>query len=367
MREGCRTRRAGVIAAMLLLLTTLVSPLGSVAQDDDRAASVSAAAIELSRIERSGDLIMLHDMMAPDARLAVSRAALAAWYLGPDAALPTADPEVLSVDFGGWTWQVTGRTYADIATVVVRQPGVRRGEAVEQVEVQQYQFDGARWRWFFGADAEFIDQLNAQITPDALQGEFSTLDYARVDMIWAEIHAYAGVPYRSPGEVLRIDTLPANTGCGRMTDDDYSEAFYCQLNDSIYYLGEFADLMERQYGSYAWPHVIAHEWGHHIQELHDVDSTLQPELDGGLYDIEVELQADCLAGVVAQEAVARGWLTRAEVNDAYQISIFVADRPGTSFDDPMAHGNAEQRQQAFTNGLEDGLWGCNLDFHVGDS
>ncbi len=315
----------------------------------------------MSRLEQSGDILALHDMLQPDVRLVVSRAALELWYQGIDAVIPTADPEVLSVEFGSWTWPVTGRTYADVATVEVRQPGVRQGEVLDQVEIQHYWFDGSRWRWFFGADKAFIDSLEAQVTQDADIGEFADLQYARVNLVWSEIYADAGVEYSTPDAINPITDLPVQTGCGQMTKDDYSEVFYCTLDQEIYYMVDFQQLMERQFGAYAWPHIVSHEWGHHIQFLQGIDSSNNPELDGGIYDIELELQADCLAGVYAQEAVARGWLSEQELNDAYQISLFAADSPGTPFDDPMAHGTGQQRQQAFTNGLEDGLFGCNID------
>jgi uncharacterized protein len=358
------TRYRFLLWALVMLLTTGVVAPAPVAAQDDRIASVSAAAVELSRIERSGDLLALHDRLDPDVRVVVSRAALAHWYAGPDAVIPTDDPEILSVEFGPWTWPVTGRTYADVASVLVRQPGVTGGTTVDQVELQHFRFDGTRWRWFFGADMAFIEALAAQVTQDADPSGFGELDYARVNLVWSEIFAEAGVPYRPPDGINPIVDLPTGTGCGHMTEQDYSEVFYCTLDQEIYYMVDFQEQLARQFGAYAWPHIVAHEWGHHVQFLLGIDSSLNPELDGGIYDIELELQADCLAGVYAQEAVARGWLSMTDLNDAYQISIFAADMPGTRFDDPLAHGNADQRQQAFTTGLEDGLFGCNVDLVV---
>lgn len=357
-------RVSGRVRLLFVLFMMLVGllPGGQVTAQDDRVQSVSSAATEISRIERNGDLLLLHDRLHLDVRLVVSRTAISNWYHSPDAVIPTADPEILSVEFGSWMWPVTGRTYADIATLQVRQPGTQNGVPVEQVELQHYQFDGTRWRWFFGSDAAFIDQLEQLSPPDATTtATITDIEYARVDMVWAQIFAEAGVEYWSPDDINALTDVAVQTGCGRMTEDDYSEVFYCRFDQEIYYLVEFQELMERQFGDYAWPHIISHEWGHHIQFVLNIDSSVNPELDEGLYDIELELQADCLAGVYAQEAVARGWLSITDLNDAYQISLFAADQPGTPFDDPLAHGTGEQRQQAFTNGLEDGLFGCNLD------
>ncbi len=355
------TPRLHLLLALIIAVGVMLPGSLATAQDH-RVDTVTSAAIEMSRLERSGDLLLLHDRLHPDVRLVVSRAALSAWYESSQAVVPTADPEILSVEFGSWTWGVTGQSYAEVARVSLRQPGVVNGAEVDQLEIQHYWFDGARWRWFFGVDRTFVDALAAQVTQDASPSEmFPDIDHARVDLVWLEIFASADEDYRPLDDINAMPSLPVTTACGRVTEDDYAEVFYCTLDQGIYYLTDFAMLMDRRFGDYAWPHIISHEWGHHIQFLLGIRSSLEPELDGGLYDIELELQADCLAGVYAQEAVARGWLTESDLNDAYQITLFSGDSPGTSFDDPLAHGTGDQRQQAFTTGLEDGLFGCNVD------
>jgi predicted metalloprotease len=330
--------------------------------DDPRVAQVSRAAVELSQLERDGDLLMMHDLLHPDVRLVLSRAELAQWYAGPDAAIPTADPEILSVGFGPWAWPVTGRTYADVASVTLRQPATVNGVASDLIELQHFWFDGSRWRWFFGSDMGYLDGLQAQIPAEPEIGSYEDIEYARVNEIWTDIYEEAGAEYRPPDAVNTFSylDLPMQTGCGRMTDEDYSEAFYCELDQEIYFETEFRDIIRRQFGDYAWRFAISHEWGHHIQFLEGIDTTDNPELDDGFYQIEIELQADCLAGVYAQEAVARGWATVTDLNDAYQVALFIGDLPDTTFDDPDAHGNGEQRKIAFTTGLEDGVFGCNL-------
>ncbi len=356
-------QRLRLLAVAIVLLTMLAPPGGVSAQEDDpRVAQVTRAAVELSQLERDGDLLLLHDLLHPDVRLVLSRAELAQWYAGPDAALPTADPEILDITFGPWAWPVTGRTYADVATVTLRQPATLNGEARELVEIQHFWYDGARWRWFFGSDAAYLDGLQAQVPAEPALGEYDDLEYARVNDIWSSIYQEAGADYRPPDDVNTFSylDLPIQTGCGRMTEEDYSEAFYCELDQEIYFETNFRDIIQRQFGDYAWRFAISHEWGHHIQFLEGIDTTDNPELDNGFYQIEIELQADCLAGVYAQEAVARGWATVEDLNDAYQVALFIGDLPDTTFDDPSAHGNGEQRQLAFTTGLEDGVFGCNL-------
>lgn len=347
---------------LLGILIAIVMPVSSATAQDDRDASVTAAVVDVSRTERSDDLLALHDRLQPDVRLVVSRAALRAWYTSPEAVIPSADPEILSIDFGAWTWSVSGKTYQDVATVTLRQPGIRNNVGVDQIETQHYWFDGSRWRWFFGSDRAFVEALNDQATADAvLTNTIDLIEYARIDLVWSELFDAAGRPYASLEAINAITALPTQTGCGQMTEEEYVDVFYCRLDQQIYYLPDFRQAAIRQFGAYAWPHIISHEWGHHIQRQLAIVVSEDPEIDGGLYDIELELQADCLAGVFAQEAVARGWLSVGELEDAYDVSLFAADSPDTPFDDPLAHGTGEQRQQAFTTGLEDGLYGCNLD------
>jgi predicted metalloprotease len=361
--------RVRALVALIVVFVAIVPSAATVAQTDDpRVEDVSRAALELSQLERDGDLLMMHDLLHPDVRLVLSRAELAQWYAGPDAAIPTADPEILSVEFGSWMWPVTGRTYADVATVTLRQPATLGGEARDLVEIQHYWFDGARWRWFFGSDAGYLDALQAQVPVEPEIGMYEDIEYARVNDIWTYIYEEAGASYRPPDAVNTFSylDLPMQTGCGGMTEEDYSEAFYCPLDQEIYFETAFRDIVRRQFGDYAWRFAISHEWGHHIQFLEGIDTTENPELDDGFYQIEIELQADCIAGVYAQEAVARGWATVEELNDAYQVALFIGDLPDTTFDDPLAHGNGEQRQLAFTTGLEDGVFGCNLQLDSGN-
>jgi predicted metalloprotease len=355
--------RVRLLGVLIIMLTALVPSAVTQAQTEDpRTEAVTTAALQLSQLERDGDLLALHDLLHPDVRLVLSRAELAQWYAGPDAAIPTADPEIASVTFGSWTWPVTGRTYADVATVELTQRATQGGAEVELRELQHFWYDGARWRWFFGSDLGYLDALQAQIPAEPEMGQFDDLEYARINDVWTAIYDEAGMTYRAPDDVnlFSYAQLPVQTGCGRMTKDDYSEAFYCELDQEIYFESDFRDAVKRRFGDYAWRFAVSHEWGHHIQFLEGIDTTDNPELDNGFYTIELELQADCLAGVYAQEAVARGWATETDLNDAYQVALFIGDSPDTTFDDPLAHGNGEQRQLAFTTGLEDGLFGCNL-------
>jgi len=351
--------RVRVLAALVMVLVAIVPLVTTHAQDDPRVEQVSRAAVALAQLERDGDLLRMHDLLHPDVRLVLSRAELAAWYAGPDAAIPTADPEILSVEFGAWAWPVTGRTYADVATVTVRQPALRDGERRELVEIQHYWHDGARWRWFFGSDAGYLDGLQAQVPAEPALGGYEDLEYARVNAIWEDIYREAGATYRAPGDIqyISFDEMPLITGCGILTVDE-AGSFYCPGDEEIYLSTEYEAQDTQRFGDYSIRFTISHEWGHHLQIIEGMDTTPNPELDGGYYLIEIELQADCLAGVYAQEAVARGWATLEDVNDAYQVTLFIGDPRGTPFDHPAAHGSGEQRRQAFATGLEDGLFGC---------
>jgi predicted metalloprotease len=87
---------------------------------------------------------------------------------------------------------------------------------------------------------------------------------------------------------------------------------------------------------------------------------MDPELEGGQYTIEHELQADCLAGMFGQDAWARGLIRSRDLNEAIDITGIAGDAAGTSWDDPSAHGSAEQREESFWIGYDDGFRGCHI-------
>ncbi len=189
--------------------------------------------------------------------------------------------------------------------------------------------------------------------------EFPNILDADVDLFWARTFAEAELPYDPPHGIVGFDDS-VRTECGRV-DAEESVAFYCSLDETIYYNTQFRAIVEDQVGDFAWITVIAHEWGHHVQIELGLDSGQRARGSAQVYPIQLELQADCLAGAYAQDAEGRDWLDPGDIEEALFLTDFAGDESGTHWTDPNAHGTPQQRVRAFQRGYDEGLAGCDLD------
>ena len=347
------------------------------AQADDRLTAAADTARELSVLEAERAFDALYERMHPDALAAVPRSAVVGWYESYFSGRETSELEVTGVASEPWTWPVTGVTYDDAVTVSYVQPYTVDGVVAEvSGEVHLVPF-GEEWGWFFGESRAFVEeqiaiygddgsatmfslsQESADTAPVAREVLFPDPLHAHIDMFWEARFQEAGRLYDPPQGVVAFDE-PVVTACGR-ADPEREAAFYCVIDEKIYYSAEFRTLIENQIGDFAWVIVVAHEWGHHVQAKLGFDLGVVADGAGEVAPIEFERQADCLAGAYAIDAELSGWLDPGDVEEALAITEISGDPPGTAWNDPRAHGTGDVRIDAFLTGYNTGIAGCELD------
>ena len=339
-------------------------------------AEITAAAVELSRLEAERDFDALYQRLHPDSRRLVPLAAFKGWYEALLAGKTTDELTVTGINFIEWTWGVTGVTYRETAQVQFVQPYWVNGVREDVTSVFHLVEHEGDWYWFFGGSQDFIDQQIALYSPASGPASddpaaivqagaaerarrFPDVLHAHVDAYWAYQFAATDRPYTPPSGVVGFSSR-TETGCG-LADPITEAAFYCVLDQTIYYSTEFREMIEAEIGDYGWVVVIAHEWGHHIQLQLGTDLVGALDQTGSLAPIELEQQADCLAGAYTQSAEQQGWLDDTDVNEAVFMTSLSGDPVGTSWGDPNAHGTGDDRVEAFLEGYTGGIADCGLD------
>ncbi len=189
-----------------------------------------------------------------------------------------------------------------------------------------------------------------------------------LDAYWSEQFEASGEQFAIPEAVVFTDAV--NTQCGSATSA--VGPFYCPLDQTIYLdLGFYQELQSRfgaEGGPFAEMYVVAHEYGHHIQNLLGfLERGRDAGAEGGA--VRVELQADCLAGVWSANAVETGFLrplTREQIGQALNAASVIGDdriqeqTQGQVNPETWTHGSSEQRQEWLTNGMDAGsIDGCD--------
>lgn len=213
------------------------------------------------------------------------------------------------------------------------------------------------------APAAPIDPAN---DPDAeLRSEVSKVLH-KTETTWAEIFQQSGGQYQDPTLVLYRGQTPTACGGGQAA----MGPFYCPADRKVYLdLGFFQDMQSRFQagGDFARAYVIAHEVGHHVQNLLGISEKTaalrqrMSEKDYNQVSVRVELQADCLAGVWAQHAnSARAFLEPGDIEEALRAANAIGDdmlqkqARGVVVPDSFTHGSSAQRMRWFKTGFESG-------------
>jgi predicted metalloprotease len=208
--------------------------------------------------------------------------------------------------------------------------------------------------------------------PSDEMGQFVSAVLGSTEAQWKEIFAQAGKSYEPPTLVMFSEAT--RSGCG--SAQAAMGPFYCPIDHKVYLDTSFFQDLQRRFracdvGSktcqFSEAYVIAHEIGHHVQNLLGMLPQVQEaqrsmdKVEANQLQVRVELQADCLAGVWAHHAEEKWrFIEPGDVEAAMQTASAIGDdrlqRRGQGYvvPDAFTHGSSEQRTRWFLTGLKSG-------------
>jgi predicted metalloprotease len=199
---------------------------------------------------------------------------------------------------------------------------------------------------------------------DQLAG-FVKVVFADTEDIWGELFAKSGNSYQQP--VLTMFTGAVQSGCGGASSA--SGPFYCPADSRVYIDLSFYDDLKNRFGAggdFAMAYVVAHEVGHHVQNLLGTSEKMQQlrsrvsQEEYNQYSVRLELQADFFAGVWAHYMKGKGYLESGDLDEALNAANAIGDdrlqkeAQGYIVPESFTHGTSAQRMYWFKKGFDTG-------------
>jgi predicted metalloprotease len=228
--------------------------------------------------------------------------------------------------------------------------------------------------WLFGVDPTALLDPNQSLDTGSSSSPASSApptDEAGVmvskvlgdtEDVWTRIFSDAGLRYPAPKLVLFTDEVAS--ACGGASSA--MGPFYCPRDQKVYIDLSFFHDLDRRFGApgdFAQAYVVAHEVGHHVQNVFGL-------LQGGASNaqsVQQELQADCLAGMWGHSASGRDYLESGDVEEGLRAAAAIGDdriqraTRGRVVPESFTHGSSDQRVQALRRGLASStLEGCGV-------
>jgi len=199
--------------------------------------------------------------------------------------------------------------------------------------------------------------------PEAELSELAGVTLAQTEETWGKLF---GGKYTPPTMVMFSGQTDSACGTGQAA----MGPFYCPLDQKLYLDLSFFQELEQRFGApgdFAQAYVIAHEVGHHVQNLTGTAEKVQQaqqransKAEANQYSVMLELQADCYAGVWARDAAPRLNITQQDIDEGMRAAAAIGDdtlqraTQGRVVPDAFTHGTAEQRSRWLMTGMNSG-------------
>ncbi|MCJ8519308.1 putative metalloprotease [Pseudorhizobium tarimense] len=216
-----------------------------------------------------------------------------------------------------------------------------------------------------GSGGGGYEQQQTSAPPNDEMTAFVRTVLAETEDTWNGIFQASGENYQEPTLVLFSGQV--NSACGFASSA--SGPFYCPSDRKVYLDTAFFDDLQRQFdasGDFAQAYVVAHEVGHHVQNLLGILPRFNEarqrmsEVEANRMSVRVELQADCFAGVWGKFTDQKGILEQGDLQEALNAAQQIGDdtlqrrSQGYVVPESFNHGTSEQRMTWFRRGFESG-------------